>query len=777
MDWRRLICTTVCIMLAAVVSADTLIYSNSTLQGYFTPGASNEIFDFGSSSGGYVSKFAFGYRSSYQISWARVTFYASPQLNYLDPGYQIASFVINNIPSSAGSYRVHEYVLPEENRFNLPSGYFGYSITLGSSTANLTCASGGPGQYNEMWEYKYGIYGWDWYPFWFGGAPWAGLYFKVYSGPPINQITCDITGWKFNDANGDGVWDTNESAMTGWEFFLDTNNDGIYQVSEPNTVTDPNGFYMFENLPSPATYRVREVMQQGWSQTLPGSAANYQYLIATEPNTVYGPLNFGNTTMPQSVTFSGYVTKENDEPFAGIRVDLDLDGNVFTYERTTYTDTQGRYVFSLDVPWTGTALVRLPEGWVSHWSVRHENVTTNMTEDFLCYYRYDGGTGTLSSPYRIRTAEQLLMIDTLESHWDKIFVLTGDIDLAGTVYNAPIIASVLYNSATAFSGTFDGAGFSIRNLEGSSGLFGLIRNGLVKNLRVENANITGAVIAGIICNFNQGGTISNCFTSGTIEGLYDIGGICGWSFREYKGELMYIPGWTWPDIDMPVITGCLSTADVTTRCPSNSMTYLSWNTAGGLCGYAEDAQLNNNYTKGTIQGIGCWHMADVAINVKNGGLAGQVENCTILNCYSASTVVSGLAYSTPGGLCGRVTGSGNYLAGNYWDTQVSGQLTSAFGAPKTTAQMKTMGTYSGWDFTGIWRICDGMNYPRLKWEPLPVGDFVCPEGVELADVIFMADQWLLTGPSDADIAPTASDGKINLQDFALLTLHWMEGTD
>ena len=50
-------------------------------------------------------------------------------------------------------------------------------------------------------------------------------------------------------------------------------------------------------------------------------------------------------------------------------------------------------------------------------------------------------------------------------------------------------------------------------------------------------------------------------------------------------------------------------------------------------------------------------------------------------------------------------------------------------------------------------------------------------GVEVADVLLMADQWLVSGASSADIAPATPDGKVNLKDFAVLAGNWMEGTD
>jgi len=53
----------------------------------------------------------------------------------------------------------------------------------------------------------------------------------------------------------------------------------------------------------------------------------------------------------------------------------------------------------------------------------------------------------------------------------------------------------------------------------------------------------------------------------------------------------------------------------------------------------------------------------------------------------------------------------------------SGQLTSAGGIGKTTAQMQMKSTFTdaGWDFnTPVWAIDEGNDYPRLWWELIPV---------------------------------------------------------
>jgi hypothetical protein len=58
----------------------------------------------------------------------------------------------------------------------------------------------------------------------------------------------------------------------------------------------------------------------------------------------------------------------------------------------------------------------------------------------------------------------------------------------------------------------------------------------------------------------------------------------------------------------------------------------------------------------------------------------------------------------------------------YWDTDTSGQATSAGTAVgKTTAQMETTGTFVDWDFTNVWNEPDGC-YPWLRTEHVAVRD-------------------------------------------------------
>jgi hypothetical protein len=71
------------------------------------------------------------------------------------------------------------------------------------------------------------------------------------------------------------------------------------------------------------------------------------------------------------------------------------------------------------------------------------------------------------------------------------------------------------------------------------------------------------------------------------------------------------------------------------------------------------------------------------------------------------------------------------VSNSFWDTETSGQSTSAGGTGKTTAQMKSFATFSsvGWiivevanpsarDPLYIWNIINGVTYPFLSWQPV-----------------------------------------------------------
>ncbi|HIK51512.1 MAG TPA: choice-of-anchor J domain-containing protein, partial [Oscillatoriales cyanobacterium M59_W2019_021] len=83
----------------------------------------------------------------------------------------------------------------------------------------------------------------------------------------------EIHGYKWNDEDGDGEWDGNESALSGWTIYLDDNHNGELDEDEQSAITDANGEYSFTEL-VPGTYTIAEVQQDGWTQTSPDGSNN-----------------------------------------------------------------------------------------------------------------------------------------------------------------------------------------------------------------------------------------------------------------------------------------------------------------------------------------------------------------------------------------------------------------------------------------------------------------------------------------------------------------------
>jgi uncharacterized repeat protein (TIGR01451 family) len=69
-----------------------------------------------------------------------------------------------------------------------------------------------------------------------------------------------IIGYSWADVDMDGQWDAGEQARRGAEYFLDLDNDGVFdpELGELFSITDDEGRYYFPNL-TPGTYFVREL--------------------------------------------------------------------------------------------------------------------------------------------------------------------------------------------------------------------------------------------------------------------------------------------------------------------------------------------------------------------------------------------------------------------------------------------------------------------------------------------------------------------------------------
>lgn len=141
------------------------------------------------------------------------------------------------------------------------------------------------------------------------------------------------------------------------------------------------------------------------------------------------------------------------------------------------------------------------------------------------------GTGTESDPYQISTASALQAINNNPSAHYK---LTANINLSGMEFEP--IGNV---DSGAFTGSFDGNGFTISNLNVYSGkyaaLFGY-NDGLVKNVTLSSVSVFGTkYIAGVVAYNGSNATLQNCSvlggsikSEGAISSVY-AGGIVGYN--------------------------------------------------------------------------------------------------------------------------------------------------------------------------------------------------------------------------------------------------------
>lgn len=173
-----------------------------------------------------------------------------------------------------------------------------------------------------------------------------------------------ICGQKFNDLNGNGIWDSNEPPLPGW--VIELQGAGIIT----STTTNVDGFYCFEGLPD-GQYMVSEVQQPDWQQTFPEDPAGGPgvHHINIQQGQSQDGVNFGNHLGRDEGGIHGrkfYDANQNHmhdpgEPgLAGWTIVLSGTAGV----STTITGAGGHYWF-MNIP-TGTYTITevLQPGWV-----------------------------------------------------------------------------------------------------------------------------------------------------------------------------------------------------------------------------------------------------------------------------------------------------------------------------------------------------------------------------------------------------------------------------
>ncbi len=397
-------------------------------------------------------------------------------------------------------------------------------------------------------------------------------------------------------------------------------------------------------------------------------------------------------------------------------------------------------------------------------------VKVNVIAVFLCLcnslaWAFTGGDGTELNPYQIATAEELQALGNNSSLWNKHFIITADIDMAGKAMNPIGSYWTPEVPGTAFTGSFNGGNFVINNLlinlttTDYVGLFGYTSGAEIYNTLLANVSITGNLrVGGLAGCADNHSVYTNCYVEGNIHGTSFTGGLVGdvaggslidrgIVYAEVSGETydtegltgVFIGGLVGVSKSESVIMHCYYKGTVVGKVDVGGLAGANYSQSiisnsyaigrvsgdediGGLVGFNNQSTIFNCYTSCHVLGqddvgglVGwnynsssisnCYATGEVNGNSKTGGLVGfNTYNSTISNGYAIGKVTGN---TDNGGVVGWNSESSTVL-NCYWNVQSTGQSLSSGSLENyglSEEQFRSM------DFSTVWPFGTDDNHP------------------------------------------------------------------
>jgi len=301
-------------------------------------------------------------------------------------------------------------------------------------------------------------------------------------------------------------------------------------------------------------------------------------------------------------------------------------------------------------------------------------------------------------------------------------ILTQSFSCTGFNFN------MLGSTSDPFNGTLDGGSFTISDISITSSqprvaIFDSLNEGaIIKDINFWNVSITNSSTssitktAGLIIDNNGdiiGTTIEGEINQGGVSTSPQVAGLVitnrgDVNNSSFEGDIYY-NAFVGADVAGFImdnggnINSCFTLVFI-----EGYSGYLASSLAGFVVG--NSGVINNsysnvsgfNFTPESYCGIGEYSVAFL-------GEGGIVNN-------SYATGVIDMAYIS--GSCDNheygLTEYGVSATNSYWNSDDVSQ--SAQGTAKTTSQLKQQSTFVDWDFSNIWNIDVGVDYPRLQWE-------------------------------------------------------------
>ncbi|QJD84740.1 S-layer homology domain-containing protein [Cohnella herbarum] len=262
-------------------------------------------------------------------------------------------------------------------------------------------------------------------------------------------------------------------------------------------------------------------------------------------------------------------------------------------------------------------------------------------------------------PVMISTAEEL---DAIRNNTSGNYILTRDIDLTdylsptGGGYNGGKGWKPIGTLSDQFKGTFNGNGH------------------VITGLKIDRPDPVEAPV-GFFGRIKEGSSIKRVgLVNVDVKGSVAVGALVGTN------------------------TGSVSESFATGKVAA------SGTFAGGLVGNSTGT-IANSY-------------AIVTVNSTSTDVGGLVGKTTMLGPTTPGTVstsfAAGIVTGTgnTGGLIGTNTGSVDDKS--FYDKSISGQSDTNKGIGKTTVEMKTQSTFTGWDFNNVWLMDPSTGNPSLR---------------------------------------------------------------
>lgn len=362
-----------------------------------------------------------------------------------------------------------------------------------------------------------------------------------------------------------------------------------------------------------------------------------------------------------------------------------------------------------------------------------KHLQTGIFTLFFAAFLFTGLTSVNANTIEVRTWTDL---NNVRNNLSASYILMNDLDSNTAGFSnfqggegfVPIGSRA---NSTPFTGTFDGNGYTIQNLNINTaapnvGLFSFTFQATIQNLGLIDVDITAqSTDSGVLIGRAESTIVNMVYSTGkftqtTAEDNSSFGGLIG---RFHGGMVVS----SWSEVDVSAVgiyagglIGSVSAFEGTPalidRCFATGNVNVNTRWIGGLVGqFGGSSSITNSYTTGNVTG-----------DTQVGGIIGyKWRGSTLTNSYASGVVIG---TSEVGGLIGNRNPdqppSISTIENSFWKSDNNG-ATQGVGAGKpdgvsglTEAQLKNQASFTGWNFSSIWAIDPDYNngYPYFIYQ-------------------------------------------------------------